>query len=170
MRTELHRPGTRRDSLICVLPFGVKTEGRMIRFLTVFFAVCVANFSTPAFADDCAEDSKTEEAAPAKEAAPAQEAAPAKAHACSGCAKGKSGENHWCGGCKKGFVDGKEVKCESCYKGKTGQTAWCDGCKTGYMGGEKIKCKTCYEHKANKGEACKDEACKGSAPAKGKQG
>ena len=138
----------------------------MIRILTVLVTMCVATLSTPAFADDCANEAKTEAAAPAKDAAADKEAA----SSCSGCTKGKSGENHWCGGCKKGFVDGKEVKCEACYKGKTGQNAWCDGCSTGYVAGKKVKCKTCYEHKANKGEACKDGTCTGSAAAQGKEG
>ena len=106
----------------------------MFRLLTILIALTLSTISTPAFADD----------------APKEEAT----HQCEGCAKAKSGENHWCGGCKKGFVDGKEVKCEACFKGKTGETIWCDGCKAGYVGGEKIACQACFDHKAGKGAAC----------------
>ena len=34
----------------------------------------------------------------------------------------------------------------------------------------KVKGKNCYEHTANKGDACKDDACMGSAAAQGKEG
>ncbi len=124
-----------------------RLEGQMFRFLAILIALFSFTMTTPAFAHDGPKADK--------------------AHECAGCAKAKSGENHWCGGCKKGFVDGKPVTCESCFKGKTGETIWCDSCNAGYHGSEKISCKTCYDHKANKGPACNDAACKNQAGEEG---
>ena len=114
----------------------------MIRLFTLLITLCAVTISTPAYADNCDSHDKKEAKAEDAKAEDAK-AADAKAEhkGCTGCAKGKSGESAWCDGCKKGFVDGKAVKC-----------------------------KTCFEHKANKGEECKDEACKKKAEGDAKEG